>query len=226
MTPDPPRRTIGMKRGHGICLIVAQPEHLARRPAGRQQLDEQPGALDIAGQILGRIADIHQRLLDVAPHGGIDPHSAGIYLFEDKLFDFALPADLQHEQGVVSGQKQGTGGVFVQFEPAEAADVIPHIGLNIAGHIVFAILRQVGEDGLRGQAAGGRVPEGERRQPIGVDVFGAFLELGEARQCVARFAVEWIVNFEQHRPVALNDHRVERIHRHQSACPFPAKFKR
>lgn len=67
----------------GIGLIGSQIE---REPLRRQraQLDLQRLAIDIAGQILGRIANLNQGALDLAAMGRVDLKGIGVQTGEDE----------------------------------------------------------------------------------------------------------------------------------------------
>ena len=62
-----------------------------------------------------------------------------------------------------------------------------------------------GQHAARIQPRRGGIPERERRQPIGVDVLGRLLQLGELRQRIARLGVERMIHLQQYRAVALDD---------------------
>jgi len=195
---------------------MAHGEGLAGAPHRVEQTDGQSGAIDITRQVFCREAHIDEGFLDVAAHGRIDLHGARVYLAGDELADLALAADLQHEERVFRAEQQAAIRCAAQLQPPEARDVVPHIGLDVAGDIVLAVLGQGLEDGICIQPAGGCVPQRQRRQPVGVDVFGAFLQLRKARQRVARLLVAGVIDLQQDGPIALHDHRIQRISGHNT----------
>ncbi len=65
-----------------------------------------------------------------------------------------------------------------------------------------------GVDHLLGVVPGrARVPQRQRGDPVGVDVFGGAFEFGERRDGGARGLGELVVDLEQHRFVGLDDQR-------------------
>ena len=50
-----------------------------------------------------------------------------------------------------------------------------------------------------------RIPQRERGNAIGVDVFRAFFKLGEAREVVSSILVVRVVDLEEYGSIALND---------------------
>jgi hypothetical protein len=95
-----------------------------------------------------------------------------------------------------------------QFDPSVAGDVIDDVGADICRQLVLAEAFQRPDDRWRVVACRGGVPEREGRDPVGVDVFRALLEVGESSEGVARLLLARVVHLEEHALVALDDDRV------------------
>src|SRR5581483_1974992 len=93
-----------------------------------------------------------------------------------------------------------------------AADIFAHLAHNVAGDGILAIERKLVQNLLRAQTARRRVPEGERREAIGMNVFWRFLQLGKLGQRIAGLSVPRMIYFKQNGTITLHDNRVARIH--------------
>src|SRR5262249_54587102 len=70
-----------------------------------------------------------------------------------------------------------------------------------------------------GHPRGGGVPQRQRRQPVGVDVLGALLQLGERGEGVAGLGVPRVVHLHQNGAIPLNNQRVGGVVIHSQQCP-------
>ena len=59
-----------------------------------------------------------------------------------------------------------------------------------------------------------------------MDVLGAFFQLGERGQSVARLAVAWIGHLDEDRPISLHNKRIGRIIVHSFDCLRPVAARR
>ena len=96
-------------------------------------------------------------------------------------------------------------GVLVEPQPAVARHRLGHVDQQRVRHGVAAEGQQHVDDLLGVVAGGARVPQPQRRQPVGVDVLGAALELGERRDRLAAGVGLLVVDLEQQRLVRLDD---------------------
>src|SRR5207253_4483843 len=87
---------------------------------------------------------------------------------------------------------------------------------------VFTEALETTNDGCRIEPGGGGVPQRQRSDAVGVDVLGAFLQLGEARQGIARLLVQRVVHRQQDGFVALRNQRIRRVvaHTHTTTRSF------
>ena len=118
---------------------------------------------------------------------------------------------LGNQRGVVRFQQQ-IPLLLDQLDAPIAADILAHFGHNIARDGVLAIACKLVQDLLRIHAARCRIPEGERGEAIGVDMFWRFLQLGKLRQRITGLRMLWMIYFEQNSTITLHDNRVARIH--------------
>ena len=117
-----------------------------------------------------------------------------------------MAPDLLRERGRVADD----GVAAVPRDELDAA-VSPHLLADFEGHVlrnrIARVALEIREDRLRRDPAGGRVPERERRDAVGVHVLRAFHEFGEAAQRASRGLVLGVLDLEQQRAVGLNDQR-------------------
>ena len=108
---------------------------------------------------------------------------------------------------VGAAQDEPVDGVDVEHEPAVAAHELGHVDEQGLGHRV-AGPAQEGVDHLLGVVAGGAgVPQAEGGEPVGVDVLGRALELGEGGDVGPAGGAVGMVDVEQQGAVGLDDER-------------------
>ena len=190
----------------GLALVLPERERVAV-PGDRAQLKRQIFPGDVAGQVFGGVANLHQRLFEMAAHGGVDEHLPGVELLEQVGLDFFLPDDFGDESGIFADEQEGNAFTD-QFDPPETADGVFDVPRHIGGEGIFAEFVQCAKDVPGVQAGGGRVPQRERGDAVSVDVFGGFFKFGKAREGVAGGHVLVVVDFEEDGFVALDDEGV------------------
>ena len=124
-----------------------------------------------------------------------------------------LAADDLFEHGAVSGDEdQAVHGVLLEPEPAVAGHRLGDVDEERVRDCVAAVLEQDVDDLLGVMPGGAGVPEAQRRQPVGVHMFGGALELGE--RCDGPTAVlgAVMVDLEQEGLVGLDDRAGHRSH--------------
>ena len=105
----------------------------------------------------------------------------------------------------VRDQHQPVHRVLLQPQPAVARHRLGDVDEQRVRDGVAAVLQQRVDDLLGVVAGGARVPQPERREPVGVDVLRRPLELGERRDRLAAVGGLLVVDLEQQRLVALDD---------------------
>ena len=118
-----------------------------------------------------------------------------------------LARQLFQQRGVLGDQAEGPVDPG-EPDPAEAPDELPEVGRQAGGERELAVLRQRGDHRVGRDPRGRGVPEREGREAIGVDMLRALLQLGEGCDRVAGLGVGRVVDFQEHRAVALHDQRV------------------
>ena len=109
------------------------------------------------------------------------------------------------EQRLVGADQLQLVLVLEQLDAAIAADGLAEVGAEVRRQRKLAVTGQDVDHRRRGQAGGGRVPQRQIGEPIGVDVLGAFFQLGERSEGVARLGIARIVHLDQDRAVTLHD---------------------
>ena len=205
---SPARASSRVIRRRGAGLVGPQGERQPSRCDSAQR-DGQRFTRGIAGQVLGRIADPDQRLLDFAARGGIDQEPERGQPRAEQGRGLPAVADLFGQSLVAGGQDQ-SAPVAKQAQAPVAGNEIANTRRDVFGQRVLGVLAQRIDD-LRSRGAGGAgVPNRQRRNAAGVNVLGRFHQFGETRQAVANLPVARAGGFHQHGVVALNDERVVR----------------
>ena len=125
-----------------------------------------------------------------------------------------MPRDFGHE-GTIIGLDQQVAVVARQADTPVARDLLHDVGADIGRHIVLGELIELAQNFIGLQPGRGRIPQGERRDAVGVQIFGAFFQLGKTRQHIARIFIQIVLRFEQDGFIGLDDQRVLWIERHE-----------
>ena len=177
------------------------------RPADLAELDLQRGPLDVAGEVLGRVADADQRLLQDPPVRVVDGEARRVDPLAQVVAHPLLARQLFQQRGVLGDQAEGPVDPG-EPDPAEAPDELPEVGRQAGGERELAVLRQRLDHRLGRHPRGRGVPEREGGEAIGMDMLRALLQLGEGCDRVAGLGVGRVVDLQEHRAVALHDQRV------------------
>ena len=196
----------GVERIDGHPLVVADPERVPR-PADLAELDLQRGPLDVAGEVLGRVADADQRLLQDPPVRVVDGEARRVDPLAQVVAHPLLARQLLQQRGVLGDQAEGPVDPG-EPDPAEAPDELPEVGRQAGGERELAVPRQRVDHRVGRDPRGRGVPEREGGEAIGVDMLRALLQLGEGCDRVAGLGVGRVVDLQEHRAVALHDQRV------------------
>ena len=188
---------------HRLALVGAQLEGVG----GVGQGDGVGLAVDVAGQVLGRPAQLDEHLLEVTALGGVDD-DVGLPEPGPQQALGALGAhDLLQDRHVGGVQDQAVGGVGEQLEAAVAAHRLGDLGEQGVRHREARVGDEGVDDRLRVQARGARVPQGQRRDPVGVDVLGGALQLGEGGDGAAGLPGLGVGDLQEDGLVGLDDER-------------------
>ena len=96
-------------------------------------------------------------------------------------------------------------GVELEPQPPVPVHRVGDVDEQRVRHGVAAVAHQRVDDLLGVVAGGPRVPQAQRRQPVGVHVLGGALELGERGDRLAALGRQRVVDLEQQGLVALDD---------------------
>ncbi len=175
------------------------------------------GPVDVPGQILGRPARLEQGLLQPAPLASRYDHGGVVDAGADQRGDGLGPEHLGEHGKIGGAQDQAVGRVDLEAKATVAGHDLGHVDQEGLGHGVARPAQQ-GVDHLLGVVAGGAgVPEAQRAQPVGVDVLGGALQLGERGDVgPARLGVG-MVDLEQQRAVRLDNQRALGIRHNNSS---------
>ena len=183
----------------GELLVVAQ------LPAVLLHGDLVGLAVDVAGQVLRRPADLEQRLLEPAALGRERQHRLGVEPGAEHRADLLVAHDLLEHRPVGGAQHQAVDRVVLQAQPAVAVHRVGDVDEQRVRHGVAGEAHERVDDLLGVVARGARVPQPERRQPVGVHVLGRALELGEGGDRLPALGRHRVVDLEQQGLVALDD---------------------
>ena len=163
-------RAAGVEGVHRLDLVGAEAERASAAGRG-DHIDLERGPGLVAGEVFDGVANLDQRMLHKAAFGDLHLHATVLDRAEQEGGDEPVHADFGQDDGVVGGDGEVLA-IGHQLEPAVARHVVVHIGEDIARHLILG----EGEElplhllGLPAERRG--VPEGERGDPVGVDVFG------------------------------------------------------
>ena len=164
-------------------------------------------AVDVTGEVLGRPADLEQHLLDPAALTGM--HDDGVLVEPGAQHggDLLVAQDLLEDRAVKADQRQSVGGMLHQLQPAVARHGVDDVHQQWLGDGVAGEAHQ-GVDHLLGVVPrGAGVPERQRGDPVGVNVFRSAFEFGERGDRRTRGVGLLVVDLEQDRLIGLNDQR-------------------
>ncbi len=162
-------------------------------------------AVDVAGQILCGPTDLEQHLLDAAALAGVHDDGVVVDAGAEHRGDLLVAQHLFEHRAVEADQAQAVHGALDQLQPAVAGHDVDDVDKQRLRHRVPRERHQRVDDLLGVMARGAGVPQGERGDAIGVDVFWRALQLGERGDRGARRARLLVFDFEQHRFVGLHD---------------------
>ena len=201
---------------HRLGLVGAQLEGAG----GVCQGDGVGLAVDVAGQVLGRPAQLDEHLLEVAPLGGMDDNVG----LPESLAQQALGAlgahDLLQDRHIGGVQDQAMGGVGDELESTVTAHRLGNLGEQGVRHREARVGDESVDDRLGVQARGARVPQGQRSDPVGVDVLGGAFQFGEGGDGAAGLAGPGVGDLQEDGLVGLDDERAvgcRRCRRHRIA---------
>ena len=164
-------------------------------------------AVDVAGEVLGRPAELEEHLLEVAALAGVDDDRVGVDALADQRLDLGGAQHLLEDRSVDGLEDQAVRRVVEQLEPPVAVHRLGDVDEQGVRDRVAAVLQQRVDDLLGVVPGGPGVPQAERGQAIGVDVLRGALELGERRDGAAALVGVLVVDLEQEGLVGLDDQR-------------------
>ncbi len=162
-------------------------------------------AVHVAGEVLGGPAQLEQRLLDLPALGGVHGHGVGVEPRTDERGDLLGPQDLFQHRSVGAGEHQSVHGVLGEGQAAVARHGLGDVDEERVRDGVAGVLDERVDDLLGVMAGGPGVPQAERGDPVGVDVLGSPLQLGEGGDGTPGGSGELVVDFEKEGLVALDD---------------------
>ena len=179
----------------------------AQLPAGLVEHDGVRRAVDVAGQVLGRPADLQQQLLELAALGGVHHHGLAVDPRPQQRGDLLGAADFLQHRVVGGAHDQAVLRVLFEPEPAVPGHGLFDVDQQGVRHGEPGVLQQ-GVQHLFGVEPGGPgVPEAQRRQPVAVHVLRGPFQLGEGGDGVAGLGGEFVVDLQQDGLVTLDDQR-------------------
>ena len=165
----------------GLALVRTQ------RPVALVELDRMRRPRRVAGEVLGRPADLEQLLLDVPARPRVDRRTmpaTGGRSAAAGCACCARPRSAPRCRSRCSSSSPSSLRSIV--EPAVAADRLADVDRHRRRHGEARPALERREHVVGVVAGRARVPQPEAGDPVGVDVLGRALELGEDRELVAR----------------------------------------
>jgi len=167
------------------------------------QCNRQILARRVSCQIFGGIPNLQQRQFQVSAPARSDQRAARIQPLQIHLCFFMVEY-FHHQRGVVAGDNQ-----ILPLANQLHAPVTPNIFFDVAGHVGGqSVLReslQASQNFRGGQARRSRVPQGKRRDAIGMNILRRFFQFGKTRQRITRLFVTLVLHFKQDAFIALHN---------------------
>ena len=184
-----------------------RPALLAQLPAVLHQLDGVLLAVDVAGEVLGRPAELEQRLLEPPALRGTHEDRVLVEALAEHRRDPLGPRHLDEDRPVQRAQHQSVDRIVLQPQPAVAIHRVGDVDEQRMRHRVARVPHQR-VDHLLGVMPGGTgVPQRERGDPVGVHMLRRALQLGKRRDRRPRLSRARMVDLQQEGLVRLHDQR-------------------
>lgn len=132
----------------------------------------------------------------------VDEHGEVVDPLAEQQLDLLVPHHLFEDRAVGRAEDElGLAGdlLAVEREPAVAVHRVGDVDEQRVRHGVAAVRDERVDDLLGVVPSGPGVPQAERGDPVGVDVFGRSLQLGEGRDGPPRLLRALVVDLEQQR---------------------------
>jgi len=184
-----------------LALVVAQ------RPAVLVQRDRVRLAVDVAGHVLGRPAEPDEDLLDLTTLGGVDRDRVVVDAVAHQRLDLGRAQHLFENCPVGGVQGQPVRRVLLEAQPSVAGHRLGEVDEQRVRDGIAGVAQQGVHDLLGVVAGSAGVPEAERCEPVGMDVLGGPLELGERGDGKSALVGLRMLDLEQQGLVALDDQR-------------------
>ena len=162
-------------------------------------------AVDVAGQILCGPTDLEQHLLDAAALAVVHHDGVVVDAGAEHRGDLLVAQYFFEHRAVEADQGQAVRRALDQLQPPVAGHHVDDVDEQRLRHRVAGERHQRVDDLLGVVAGGAGVPQRQRGDAVGVDVFGRALQLGERGDRGARRTGLLMVDFEQHRLIGLHD---------------------
>jgi hypothetical protein len=189
------------ERVGGVLLVRAE------RPAVLHEGDGVRLAVHVPGHVLGGPADLEQGLLERAALARMDDDGVLADALAQHALDLLGAQDLLKDRTVGGVHDEAVHGVLLQAQPPVPRHRVGHVDQQGVRYGVAGELQQRVDDLLGVVAGGAGVPEGERGDPVHVDVLGGAFEFGERRDLLAAFVGHQVADLEQQGLVGLDDER-------------------
>ncbi|SGH47220.1 Uncharacterised protein [Mycobacterium tuberculosis] len=160
--------------------------------------------IDVAGEILCGPTDLEQQLLDPAAFAGVDDDGVVIDAGAKHRRDLLVAQHFLKHRAVQAHQRQAMGRVLDQLQSSVAGHGVDDVDEQGLRHRVAGVTDQRVDDLLGIMAGGASIPQCQRCDAVGVDMFGCTFQLGERRDGGACSAGQFMVDFQQHRLIGLH----------------------
>ena len=155
-------------------------------------------AVDVAGQVLRGPPQFDEHLLEMTALGGVDDDVGLPQARSEQALGAFGAHDLFEDRHIRGVQDQSMGRIGDQLQAAVAVHGLGDLGEQGVGHRES----RVGDEDVDG---GSGVPQGQRGDPVGVDVLGRSLQLGEGGDVAAGVLGAGVGDLQKDRLVGLDD---------------------
>ena len=150
-----------------------------RLPGVRGQADRVALAVDVPRHVLGRPAQLDQRLLEVPALAGVDQDGRVVDAGAEQRGDLAAAQHLLQHGRVDRLEHQAVPRVVGDLQPAVARHRLGDVDEQCVRDGVAGVPQERVDHLLRVVPGSPGVPQPEESEPVNVDVLGSALQLGE-----------------------------------------------
>ena len=159
----------------------------------------------VPSEILGWPPQLEQGLLEGAPLGGMHDRRDLVDLLAHQTAHLLGAKHLGEDCLVGAQQHETVGRMFLDAQPAVPAHGVGDVDEQGTCHRVARVAHEDVDDLLGIMAGSHRIPQPQRGEPVGVDVLGGSLQLGERGNGMTALVGQGMIDLQQQGSVGLDD---------------------